>query len=184
MKAAYNLDFGAVGHAGDSQGSLVSQGALGVVRHCEQPVRVEWLGRDLAETVVQKEQIQKCPPREFISVGDVVRATRDLVFEMNLVTAGALGTVTSCDNETIVRWIGFDTLGRTSLAQEDFVKCNPWEYLSAGDIVKASCKLDFQACGISGDAMGTTVSEGSLGSVASIAGGISHACIAPLHGRP
>ena len=122
VKAAYDLDFGSVGHVGDDHGAVVRQGSQGVLRHSVQPMRVEWLGRELAETVVQRYQIHKCAPHEFIRVNDVVRATRDLPFDGRVVLEGSLGTVVHVSMETetcIICWSGHRPLGNTSVCLGD-----------------------------------------------------------------
>merc|ERR1712070_914546 len=81
VKAAADLDYGEVGHVGDELGATVKKGSLGTLKTpvsgsgCQM---VEWSGRRLGHTAVNKDQIRKCEYTEFLQEGDIVKAAADL----------------------------------------------------------------------------------------------------------
>lgn len=55
---------------------------------------VHWSGRDLGETVAEKQQIVKCKPTDFFVVGDIVKAACELDFGQSAVVLEvSLGTI-------------------------------------------------------------------------------------------
>jgi len=177
VKAAYDLDYADIVIAGDVKGTEVKEGSLGTITSdTETGWLVSWSGRELGPTAVNVDQITKCSALDFIDHGDVVKAAYDLDYaglvvagddKGTTVKTGSLGTIaSSTETGWIVKWSG-RSLGPTSVTFGQVTKCSSQEYVIEGDVVRATCDLDYSSVGNPGDDQGTEIKQGSLGTIQS-----------------
>lgn len=78
VKAAYDLTYYSESHGTTI---TVERGTLGVLHWVsEGQATVNWSSFDMPNLPVKTEQIQKCRPEEFLKVGQIVKAERNLSF--------------------------------------------------------------------------------------------------------
>jgi len=163
-------------------GVLVPQGSLGRLKTNLVGLNdVEWSNPQLGVTAVEETQIQKCLPAEILAEGSIVMATCDIDYGMLgfsgdeygvTVRKGSLGTVNALVNREVfsVEWTGRN-LGRTRVYSSQIRKCEPKEFLAKGDIVKATCDLEYSLPGAGGHECDRLVKKDSLGILVSFPDG-------------
>jgi len=123
-------------------------------------IRVQW---PFGLQTVSLTDIAKCDPQDFWRVGDIVVTSQPLTVGAIVIPPGTLGELKTLKtaHENIVDFFG-KPIGLTTVSDSWVRKCNPSEFLKAGDFVEATSDLDFQGLGV--------VTVGSLGKLTTLKG--------------
>mmetsp|Transcript_1875 Transcript_1875/g.2425 ORF Transcript_1875/g.2425 Transcript_1875/m.2425 type:complete len:375 (+) Transcript_1875:59-1183(+) len=142
-------------------GTRINKGTLGEIKERDDSNKddlwlIHWWDDNGAKKYAYSHHIKKCKPSEFFMVGDWVKAKHDLTSTQGVYiskgTLGKLKDLRSSDGHWLVKW---NSAGNMHTAQSDIKKCAQSEFISVGDIVKATYQLKWQS--------GVTVEKGSLG---------------------
>eukprot|EP00929_Paragymnodinium_shiwhaense_P001604 TRINITY_DN101845_c0_g1_i1.p1 TRINITY_DN101845_c0_g1~~TRINITY_DN101845_c0_g1_i1.p1 ORF type:complete len:305 (+),score=36.15 TRINITY_DN101845_c0_g1_i1:87-917(+) len=115
----------------------------------------------MGHTSVKVSQVLKAASKDYMQVGDVVRAAHQLSTNSGAVQSGTLGTVTSLHSNGsrfTVSWSG--ARRSAAIPSSSIVKCEPFEFLNVGDVVKSCGDLRYKVADAKGDNL---VRAGSLG---------------------
>jgi len=142
-------------------GTRINKGTLGEIKERDDSNKddlwlIHWWDDNGAKKSAYSHHIKKCKPSEFFMVGDWVKAKHDLTstqgVRISKGTLGKLKELRSSDGHWLVKW---NSAGNIHTAQSNIKKCAQSEFISVGDIVKATYQLKWQS--------GVTVEKGSLG---------------------
>jgi hypothetical protein len=132
--------------------------------------QVTWCNERLQETIglatVPDSNLVKCNPSEFLTAGDVVKANSDLTWKSGKAApAGTLGTLKELNEDKtlwLVNW--WNGIGDLYVSIGHLKKCDPSEFMIAGDVVKANSDLTWES--------GESAAAGTLGILKALEDGI------------
>ena len=105
-RALEDLDYGGSSNGGVARmARLIKEGSIGIFTDLKgDPVTVDWSPHPLGKAKAYRATVMKCEPMEHLTIGDVVRATRELSFMYDdgkkTIHMGDIGTLIGIDSDS------------------------------------------------------------------------------------